>query len=86
MFVPCMVNRGCTHVTQHVCRFALPTLLWIATVIILGFTKLSESDLMNDVHSLSIECHSIKVGTKVLNPRPNNLESFSHLNENVNYI
>ena len=44
------------------------------TVIIEDFAKHSESDFVIDVHSISMECHSIKVGTKVLNPRPNNLE------------
>ena len=45
----------------------------LATVIIENFAKLSESDFLNDVHSISMECHSIKLGSKVLNPRPNNL-------------
>ena len=58
-----------------VCRFVLPALLWIATVIIEDFAKHSESDLVIDVHSISMECHSINVGTKVLNLQPNNLES-----------
>ena len=54
-----MVN--CTHVRQHyvVCTFVLSALLWIATVIIEDLSKLSESDLVNDVHSISMECHSI---------------------------
>ena len=54
-------------------------------MIIEDFAKRSESDLVIDVHSISMECHSIKVGTKVLNPQPNNLECFSHPNENTNY-
>ena len=55
-------------------------------MIIEDFAKHSESDFVIDVHSISMECHSIKVGTKVLKPWPNNLESFSHPNENVNYV
>ena len=68
---------------SFVCRFVLPALLWIATEII---EDLSNVQKVTDVHSLSMECHSIKLGTKVLDPWPNNLESFSHRNENVNYV
>ena len=42
-----------------VCSFVLPALLWIATVIIEDCANHSESDLVNDVHSISMECHSI---------------------------
>ena len=66
---------------SFVCRFVLPVLLWIATEIIEDLPNVQK---VTDVHSLSMKCHSIKLGTSVLNPRPNNLESFSHLNENVN--
>ena len=55
-------------------------------MIIEDFAKHSESDFVIDVHSISMECHSIKLGTRVLNPQPNNLESFSHPHENVNYV
>ena len=55
-------------------------------MIIEDFAKRSESDLVIDVHSISMECHSIKVGTKVLNARPNNLECFSHPSESINYV
>ena len=75
--VCCVLCVLCVCVCSFVCRFVLPALLWVATVIIEYLPNIQK---VTDVHSLSMKCHSIKLGTNVLNPRSNNLESFSHRN------